>query len=126
MFATAHTELGQSSKKIVAPRKNAPENRADIGWKYGVDVQGNARKVKCNYCAKTISGGIFRFKYHLAGTREDSEPCPTILEEVKVKVVMEAKVASHQKRNIDVEADNEDSEHHKKKRKRCFQFRYKI
>ena len=53
-------------------RKNAPGNRSDVGWKHGVDVEGNARKVKCNYCKKVICGGIFRFKHHLAGTKEDS------------------------------------------------------
>ena len=41
-----------------------------------------------------MSGGIFRFKHHLGGTREDSEPCASILEEIKnliIKIVAEDK-----------------------------------
>jgi len=30
-----------------------------------------------------MSGGIFRFKHHLVGTREDSEPCVSVSEETK-------------------------------------------
>ncbi|XP_057740493.1 uncharacterized protein LOC130957661 [Arachis stenosperma] len=68
----------------VSRRKNATGNRSDIGWKHGIDVQGNGKKVKCNYCSKTINGGIYRFKHHLAGTKEDSKPCASVSEEVKV------------------------------------------
>ena len=56
--------------------KNAPGNRSDIGWKHGLDINGNGRKVKCNYCSKNLSGGIFRFKHDLAGTREDFDLVP--------------------------------------------------
>ncbi|XP_052724958.1 uncharacterized protein LOC128194155 [Vigna angularis] len=93
--------------------KNAPGNRSDIGWKYGFDVNGNGRKVKCNYCSKIVSGGIFRFKHHLAGTREDSEPCASVPDEIKnlmIKVVAEAKNASLKKRKINIGEDEEESE----------------
>ncbi|XLT05797.1 hypothetical protein HN51_044546 [Arachis hypogaea] len=92
----------------VSRRKNATGNRSDIGWKHGIDVQGNGKKVKCNYCSKTISGGIYRFKHHLAGTKEDSEPCASVPEEVKavmLKVCVEAKEASLKKRRF---GDDED------------------
>lgn len=92
-----------SAASSVARNKNAPGNRSDIGWKHGTDVQGNARKVKCNYCSKIVSGGISRFKHHLAGTREDSEPCASVPEEIKLlmlKVVVEAKEASLKKRRL--------------------------
>ncbi|XP_052727463.1 uncharacterized protein LOC108329753 [Vigna angularis] len=93
--------------------KNAPGNRSDIGWKHGFDVNGNGRKVKCNYCSKIVSGGIFRFKHHLAGTREDSEPCASVPDEIKnlmIKVVAEAKNASLKKRKINIGEDEEESE----------------
>lgn len=78
-------------------RKNAPRNRTDLGWKHEADVQGNGKKVKCNYCSKIVSGGIFRFKHPLARSRKDSEPCTMVLEEVKhliMRIVAEAKETS--------------------------------
>jgi len=42
--------------------KNAPGNRTDVGWKHGIHINGNGKKVKCSYCSKIVSGGIFRFK----------------------------------------------------------------
>ncbi|BAT78621.1 hypothetical protein VIGAN_02132200, partial [Vigna angularis var. angularis] len=93
--------------------KNAPGNRSDIGWKHGFDVNGNGRKVKCNHCSKIVSGGIFRFKHHLAGTREDSEPYASVPDEIKnlmIKVVAEAKNASLKKRKINIGEDEEESE----------------
>ncbi|XP_015959426.3 uncharacterized protein LOC107483311 [Arachis duranensis] len=92
----------------ISRRKNATENRSDIGWKHGIDVQGNGKKVKCNYCSKTINGGIYRFKHHLVGTKEDSEPCASVPEEVKavmLKVCVEDKEASLKKRRF---GDDED------------------
>ena len=59
----------------MASRKNASGNRLDVGWHHGIDVDKNSRKVLCKYCQKIISGGIFRFKQHLAYTRKDVEPC---------------------------------------------------
>ena len=68
-----------------------------------IDINGNDRKVKCNYCSKIVSRGIFRFKHHLVGTRKDFEPCASISEEIKIlmiKVVAEAKEASSKKRSF--------------------------
>ncbi|WOL07641.1 hypothetical protein Cni_G16386 [Canna indica] len=77
-------------------KKNIAENRTDIGWKREIDIKDNDKKVKCNYCSKTFSGGIFRFKHHLASTREDSEPCATVPQEVKemmLKIITEAEAS---------------------------------
>ncbi|XLS94370.1 hypothetical protein HN51_070378, partial [Arachis hypogaea] len=90
-------------RPTISKRKNATRNRSDIGWKHGIDVQGNGKKVKYNYCSKTISEGIYRFKHHLAGTKEDSEPCALVLEEVKavmLKICVEAKEVSLKKRRF--------------------------
>ena len=94
--------------------KNAPGNRTDVGWKHGTDVEGNGRKVKCNYCSKIVSGGVFRFKRHLAGTREDSEPCATVPDEIKLlmmKIVAESKVTKEKKRRLNsIDEDEESAE----------------
>ncbi|XLS75452.1 hypothetical protein HN51_032317 [Arachis hypogaea] len=58
--------------------------------------------------AMTINGGIYRFKHHLTSTKDDSEPCASVPEEVKVvmlKVYMETKKASLKKRRF---GDDED------------------
>ena len=35
----------------------------------------NGKKVKCNYCSKSVSGWIFIFKHHLVEIRKNFEPC---------------------------------------------------
>ncbi|XLR04632.1 hypothetical protein S83_070830 [Arachis hypogaea] len=79
-----------------------------VGLEAGSSVPSNGKKVKCNYCSKTIKGGIHRFKHHLASTKEDSELCASLPEEVKavmLKVCVEAKKASLKKRRL---GDDED------------------
>jgi hypothetical protein len=71
----------------MASRKNASGNRLDVGWQHGIDVDKNSRKVLCKYCQKIISGGIFRFKQHLACTRKDVESCQQVPENVKQMIL---------------------------------------
>ena len=84
-----------TSTSAASRSKNAPRNRTDIGWKHGTNVLGNGKKVKYNYCSKINNGGIFIFKHHLVGTRWDSDPCASVLEEVKMLMMnIVAKVAN--------------------------------
>jgi len=48
------TTAGGSSLVARNKYKNASGNRADIGWKHGIDADGNGKKVKCKYCSKTV------------------------------------------------------------------------
>lgn len=42
---------------LPGPRsKNAPGNKTNISWKHDQQVLGNGKKVKCNYCSKTLYG----------------------------------------------------------------------
>jgi hypothetical protein len=52
----------------MAYKKTIGGNRLDVGWQYGIDVEKNSRKVQCKSFQKFISGGIYRFKHHLACT----------------------------------------------------------
>ena len=70
-------------KKI--KRKNAPRNRSDLGWEHGVEV--GSRQVQCNYCEEIHSGGIYRLKHHLAGTRKNISVCPSVPKKVREKFV---------------------------------------
>jgi hypothetical protein len=71
----------------MASRKNSSGNRLDVGWQHEIDIDKNSRKVQCKYCQKIISGGIFRFKQHLACTRKDVEPCQQVPENVKQMIL---------------------------------------
>lgn len=75
---------GNVSGKVV--RKNAPGNRSDAGWAHGYPIEGDARKIKCKYCEKVISGGVYRLKHHLAGTQKDVGSCTAVSDEVKKKM----------------------------------------
>src|SRR4051812_44583383 len=67
-------------------------NTADVTWKHCSKVDPkdknskvnpkDMKKLKCNYCEKTVYAGIFRTKNHLVGTHTDV-PCPQVPENVK-------------------------------------------
>jgi hypothetical protein len=71
----------------MASKKTTSGNKLNVGWQYSIDVDKNSRKVKCKYCQKNLSGGIYRFKHHLTCTRKDVELCQQVLEDVKKMIV---------------------------------------
>ncbi|GFP83082.1 hypothetical protein PHJA_000451400 [Phtheirospermum japonicum] len=58
----------------------------DPGWEHGVPQDERKKKVKCNYCEKVVSGGINRFKQHLARIPGEVAPCKNAPEEVYLKI----------------------------------------
>ncbi|KAL3617148.1 hypothetical protein CASFOL_038895 [Castilleja foliolosa] len=58
----------------------------DLGWEHGVPQDERKKKVKCNYCEKVVSGGINRFKQHLARIPGEVAPCKNAPEEVYLKI----------------------------------------
>ncbi|XP_061336622.1 uncharacterized protein LOC133283732 [Gastrolobium bilobum] len=66
--------------------RNAPGNKLDPGWKHSIEVPGT-KKLKCKYCPKIMSAGVFRVKHHLAGTSKDVEPCIAVPDEVKTEML---------------------------------------
>lgn len=58
----------------------------DPGWEHCVAQDERKKKVKCNYCEKIVSGGINRFKQHLARIPGEVAPCKHAPEEVYVKI----------------------------------------
>uniref|UniRef100_A0A6N2MWB4 BED-type domain-containing protein n=1 Tax=Salix viminalis TaxID=40686 RepID=A0A6N2MWB4_SALVM len=67
----------------MASKKTTSGNRLDVGKQHGIDIENTSRKVQCKYCQKIFSGGIYRFKHHLACTRKDVEPCHQVPADVK-------------------------------------------
>ncbi|KAJ0238415.1 HAT dimerization domain-containing protein [Hirschfeldia incana] len=58
----------------------------DPGWEHGVAQDERKKKVKCNYCGKVVSGGINRFKQHLARIPGEVAPCKAAPEEAYAKI----------------------------------------
>ncbi|CAN1303541.1 hypothetical protein LINPERPRIM_LOCUS25902 [Linum perenne] len=83
----ATTGSSKSGRKPPRKNPNAPGSRTDPGWQYALDVDGTAKKTKCKFCLKVYSGGIFRLKHHLAGTRDNVEECVSVPDDVRKKIL---------------------------------------
>ncbi|KAJ8422506.1 hypothetical protein Cgig2_030841 [Carnegiea gigantea] len=44
----------------------------DIGWRFGIAIDGSRKQVQCKFCSKVIRGGITRLKQHLAHKTGDT------------------------------------------------------
>lgn len=69
-----------------------------IGWNYG--TQGPSKDaVICNFCRRTINGGITRFNQHLIGENKNVKICQTCPANIKdeVKAFVDSKVATNPK-----------------------------
>jgi hypothetical protein len=94
-------------------RKISSGNRLDVGWQHGIGIDKNFRKVHCKYCQKIISGGIFRFKQHLACIRKDVEPYQQVPENVKqmiLGVLVKNLEATEKKRKVHQYSVNDDDD----------------
>lgn len=76
-----------SAPQAKKSRKNAAGARLDLAWKYGVEVDAAAKKVKCKFCNVVRAGGIYRLKHHLACTHNNVEVCPQVPEEVRTEML---------------------------------------
>ncbi|XXG80381.1 hypothetical protein AAC387_Pa09g1268 [Persea americana] len=77
----------------------------DPGWEHGVAQDDRKKKVKCNYCGKVVSGGIYRLKQHLARVSSEVTYCNNAPEDVclKMKENLEGFRASKKQRSEDEE-----------------------
>ncbi|KAI4385484.1 hypothetical protein MLD38_003506 [Melastoma candidum] len=64
----------------IAPVRSA--RCVDPGWQHGVAQDSQKKKVKCNYCGKIVSGGIFRLKQHLAKISGEVTHCQSAPDQV--------------------------------------------
>lgn len=58
----------------------------DPGWEHGSAQDERKKKVKCNYCGKVVSGGIFRLKQHLARLTGEVTHCEKVPEDVCLRM----------------------------------------
>lgn len=92
----------------------------DPGWEHGLAQDEKKKKVKCNYCEKIVSGGINRFKQHLARIPGEVAPCKHAPEEVYLRMKENMKWHRTGRRQrqqdgkdfspLDLQSDNEDQE----------------
>ena len=47
----------------------------NIGWRFGVPLTENKKKVKCNFCDKELWGGVTRLKRHLVHVKGEIKRC---------------------------------------------------
>ncbi|CAL5437127.1 unnamed protein product [Camellia sinensis] len=59
----------------------------DACWEHCVLVDATRQKVKCNYCQREFSGGVYRMKFHLAQIRnKDIIPCAEVPDNVRDQI----------------------------------------
>ncbi|KAJ4954460.1 hypothetical protein NE237_011243 [Protea cynaroides] len=77
----------------------------DPGWEHGIAQDDRKKKVKCNYCGKVVSGGVYRFKQHLARISGEVAYCRKAPEEVylKMKEILEGSRCSKKQRQSEDE-----------------------
>ena len=96
----------------IKKRKNAPGTKLDPGWEHGKEVDKRLKRVMCNYCKVVRSGGVYRLKHHLAGTRDNAEACLQAPDDVKEKMRAllyenELEAAKKNKKFLDIGEDDE-------------------
>ncbi|KAG9446600.1 hypothetical protein H6P81_012728 [Aristolochia fimbriata] len=104
---TRHLTNLQAIEEMVPPRSTG---FTDPGWEHGVAQDEKKKKVKCNYCGKVVSGGIYRLKQHLARLSGEVTYCIKAPEEVcqKMKENLEGyRVGKKQKSEDDEQASLE-------------------
>ncbi|XP_021901767.1 uncharacterized protein LOC110817506 [Carica papaya] len=56
----------------------------DACWEHCALVDATRQKVRCNYCHREFSGGVYRMKFHLAQIKnKDIVPCAEVPDEVR-------------------------------------------
>ncbi|XXG66400.1 hypothetical protein AAC387_Pa05g3888 [Persea americana] len=56
----------------------------DACWEHCVLVDATRQKVRCNYCQREFSGGVYRMKFHLAQIKnKDIVPCTEVPNDVR-------------------------------------------
>ncbi|OVA19529.1 zinc finger protein [Macleaya cordata] len=56
----------------------------DACWEHCVLVDATRQKVRCNYCQREFSGGVYRMKFHLAQIKnKDIVPCTEVPTDVR-------------------------------------------
>lgn len=75
--------MSASSSSRRFKRIDTTDSRFEVVWEHGIWVEGAGVNAECVYCGKIVSGSIFRFNYHLAGSKENIEACHSVPNDVR-------------------------------------------
>ncbi|CAN4075973.1 unnamed protein product [Withania somnifera] len=86
----------------------------DACWEHCVLVDAIKQKVRCNYCQREFSGGVYRMKFHLAQIKnKDIVPCVQVPNEVRdhIKSILNTpkKQKNPKKAKLDQAANGQES-----------------
>ncbi|KAK2664788.1 hypothetical protein Ddye_003362 [Dipteronia dyeriana] len=84
----------------------------DACWEHCVLVDATRQKVRCNYCHREFSGGVYRMKFHLAQIKnKDIIPCTEVPDDVRdhIQSILSTpkKQKSSKKPKVDKEANGQ-------------------
>ncbi|MQL78146.1 hypothetical protein Taro_010554, partial [Colocasia esculenta] len=82
------------------PQSSSNPPSADPAWAHGIIVDMARRKVKCKYCNRVLSGGVWRLKQHLAGIKGEVAPYSRVYAEVRIQFCQYMKEKETSKANI--------------------------
>lgn len=82
----------------------------DACWEHCVLVDATRQKVRCNYCQREFSGGVYRMKFHLAQIKnKDIVPCTEVPNDVRdrIKAILSTpkKQRAPKKQKVDMAAN---------------------
>ncbi|KAI9111100.1 hypothetical protein K1719_017975 [Acacia pycnantha] len=87
----------------------------DACWEHCVLVDATRQKVRCNYCQREFSGGVYRMKFHLAQIKnKDVVPCTEVPADVRDHILnilsTPKKQKTRKKQKVDQEAAANDQQ----------------
>ncbi|CAN1239864.1 hypothetical protein LINGRAPRIM_LOCUS2510 [Linum grandiflorum] len=101
-IASSAVDAAAATAAAVLAAKNSntlKRKSGDIGWEYGKLVdKANKDRVQCNFCKHINSGGINRFKNHIAQTGKGVIKCDKCPEEAKLACLKSLEGTSNKKK----------------------------
>ncbi|KAK2977054.1 hypothetical protein RJ640_011665, partial [Escallonia rubra] len=84
----------------------------DACWEHCVLVDATRQKVRCNYCQREFSGGVYRMKFHLAQIKnKDIVPCAEVPDDVRdhIQSILSTtrKQKAHKRQKVDQVANGQ-------------------
>ncbi|KAH7670373.1 hypothetical protein IHE45_10G021800 [Dioscorea alata] len=96
----AENESSGASNSMASLDKSLKHNSSDVGWEFAVLADPtNPYKLKCKFCMKVVSGGIYRMKQRIANIKGNVSSCSMCTEEAKDKCKVAIEEAKRKKQD---------------------------
>ncbi|KAH7678897.1 Zinc finger BED-type protein [Dioscorea alata] len=111
MYPMAENESSGASNSMASSDNSLKRNSSDVGWEFAILVDPtNLDKLKCKFCMKVVSGGIYRMKQHIVNIKGNVSSCSMCTEDAKAKckaAIEEAKIKKQDKNRHELEKRKE-------------------